>query len=302
MLDYPALAAIAAVIREGSFDRAALALGVTPSAVSQRVRTIEERLGTVLIVRGQPCAPTALGEALCAHFDRVRLLEADLAPLLDPIGAAAGEPLTLRIAVNADSLATWFPSAAAAFAGTTGALLDITLEDEEYSNDRLRSGEVQAVVTADPEPVQGCRTVLLGALRYAACASPAFVARHFDAGITAEALTDAPHLRFDRRDRLQERWVREALGTQLSAPAHWVASTQGFVDFALAGLAWGLLPVTLAAPHLAAARLVELPPAHPVDVKLYWTVTRLHATSLHALTEAVRRSAAKSLRGRESSA
>ena len=295
MLDYPALAAIAAVIREGSFDRAAVALGVTPSAVSQRVRAIEERLGTVLIVRGQPCKPTALGQALCAHFDRVQLLEADLTPLLNPVGPTATAPLTLRIAVNADSLATWFPPAAAAFAQTNGALLDLTLEDEQYSNDRLRSSEVQAVVTADPEPVQGCRTILLGALRYAACASPAFVARHFEKGVTVDTLATAPHLRFDRRDRLQERWAREALGIQLSAPAHWVASTQGFLDFALAGLAWGLQPVVLAGPHLAAGRLVELLPAHPIDVKLYWTVTRLDARSLHALTEAVRGSAAKSL-------
>jgi LysR family transcriptional regulator (chromosome initiation inhibitor) len=294
MLDYPALLAVAAVVREGSFERGADALGITPSAVSQRVRGLEERLGTVLVVRGQPCTPTDLGRTLCAHLDRVRLLEADLAPVLAPSGK--GPPLTLRVAVNADSLATWFPNAAAAFARATGMLLDLTLEDEAHTADRLRSGEVMAAVTADPEPVQGCRTILLGALRYAACASPAFVERHFGAGVSADTLAKAPSLRFDRRDFLQARWARDAHGVDLRAPCHWVPSAQGFLDLALAGLAWGLQPLPLARPHVAAGRLAELPPGLRIAVKLHWTVPRLHATSLRALTEAVRRAAVDGLR------
>ena len=298
MLDYPAVAAVAAVaavVREGSFERAADALGITPSAVSQRVRGLEERLGSVLVVRGQPCRPTDLGRRLCAHVDRVRLLEADLAPALGA-DAAAGPP-TLRVAVNADRLATWFPDAAAAFARDSGALLDLVLDDEAHTADRLRAGEVIAAVTADPEPVQGCRTVGLGALRYVACASPEFVARHFAGGVTPAALAAAPCLRFDRRDPLQARWAREAHGVELRAPTHWVPSTQAFLDLALAGLAWGLQPVALAGPHIAARRLVALPPRQPVAVALHWTVARLHAAPLRALTEAVRAAAAGSLSG-----
>lgn len=293
MLDYPALAAIAAVVREGSFERAAETLGITPSAVSQRVRGYEERIGTILIVRGQPCAATDLGRRLCAHFDRVRLLEADLAPALAPAGASA--PVTVRVAVNADSLATWFPQAAADFARRTGMLLDLILDDEAHTADRLRSGEVLAAVTADPEPVPGCRTVRLGALRYAACAAPGFFRRHFAAGVDAASLAAAPRMRFDRRDFLQLRWAREAHGLDLAAPVHWVPSTQGFLDFALAGLAWGMQPVALAQPHLAAGRLVELPPGRQVAVELHWTVARLHAPPLRALTDAVRRQAAAML-------
>ena len=291
MLDYPALAAVAAVIREGSFERAAAALGITPSAVSQRVRGLEERLGSVLVIRGQPCLPTELGRRLCAHVDRVRLLEADLAPTL---GTASGPP-TLRVAVNADSLATWFPAAAAALARDGAALLDLVLDDEGHTADRLRSGEVIAAVTADPEPVQGCRTLDLGSLRYAACASPEFVSRHFVDGVTAATLAAAPCLRFDRRDALQARWARDAVGIELAAPTHWVPSTQGFLDLAVAGLAWGLQPRALADPLIAAGRLVELVPGCTVDVRLYWTVARLHAATLRALTEAVRRAAGRDL-------
>jgi LysR family transcriptional regulator (chromosome initiation inhibitor) len=297
VLDYPALAAVAAVIREGSFDRAAEALGITPSAVSQRVRGIEERLGAVLIVRGQPCEPTDLGRTLYAHFDRVQLLEADLAPSLTTTAAEVGTRLTLKIAVNADSLATWFLPAAAAFAEASGILLDITIEDEAHTADRLRSGEVVAAVTSDGEPVQGCKTIPLGALRYLACASPAFVDRHFEEGANAGSLAAAPYLRFDRRDKLQARWAQEAHGVDLSGTTHWVPSTQGFLDFALCGLAWGLQPAVLARPHLAAGRLVELPPEQPIDVSLYWTVTRLSSKALSALTEQVRALAGTMLRG-----
>jgi LysR family transcriptional regulator (chromosome initiation inhibitor) len=297
MLDYPALAALAAVAHEGSFERAARALGITPSAVSQRVRGLEERVGSILVVRGQPCVPTDIGRQLVAHFDRVQLLEAELSPALTGAADGGEAHLTLKIAVNADSLSTWFPAAAAtAFVKDGDILFDLTLDDEARTADRLRSGEVVAAVTSDPEPVQGCRTILLGSLDYAACASPAFVARHFSEGVTAHSLARAPHTRWDRRDVLQARWAREAHGVNLAAPTHWVPSAQGSLDFALLGLAWNLQPMILARPHLAAGRLVELPPAQAVEVRLYWTAARLHAASLRAMTEAVRDAARRSLK------
>jgi LysR family transcriptional regulator (chromosome initiation inhibitor) len=295
MLDYPSLAAVGLVIREGSFERAADMLGITPSAVSQRVKGLEERLGAILIVRGQPCLPTDLGRTLSAHLDMVQLLEAELEPALTGNFGNSGSKVTLKVAVNADSLATWFPQAAAAFGRNTGILLDITLDDEAHTRDRLRASEVLAAVTSDPEPVQGCKTIALGALNYVACASPDFMSRYFSSGVTAEALLKAPCMRFDRRDRLQSRWASEAYGIDLAAPTHWVPSTQAFLDLALAGLAWGLQPIPLAQAHLAAGRLMELPPGLRVDVTLYWTAVRFHAASLRQLTNAVFVTARQSL-------
>lgn len=291
MLDYAALAAVAAVIREGSFERAATALGVTPSAISQRVRALEERLGTVLVVRGQPCTGTEMGRELCAHLDKVQLLEADLAP---SAGRAATPP-SIKIAVNSDSLATWFLPAAAEFAKVTGMTVDLLLEHETQTAERLRTGEVLAAVTADMEPVQGCKTTPLGRLRYIACANPEFIKRYFSKGVTKDALGVAPYLRFDRRDTLQGLWARKAHRADLSAPTHWVPSTQAFLDASIAGLGWGLQPLSLATAALKAGRLVELPPALPMDVKLYWTAPRLHSRSLVQLTEAVRGAAAMNL-------
>lgn len=291
MLDYPALATVAAVVREGSFERAAAVLGITPSAVSQRVRGLEERLGAILVVRGQPCEATDLGRSLCAHLDRVSLLEADLSPELAR-GEAEPSRTALKIAVNSDSLATWFPRAVSAFGIATGIPLDLTLDDEAHTADRLRSGEVLAAVTAEAGAVQGCRTMPLGALRYAACASPAFVARFFAGGVTAAALATAPCLRFDRRDALQARWASQVVGAEFDAPTYRVASTHAFLDLARAGLAWGMQPVMLAGEDIAAGRLVELVPGSRIDVMLHWTVARLPVASLRQLTEAVRSAAA----------
>jgi LysR family transcriptional regulator (chromosome initiation inhibitor) len=295
MIDYTALAAVAAVVREGSFERAAHMLGVTPSAISQRVRGFEDRLGAILIVRGQPCTATERGRELVAHFDRVHLLEADLSPLPGADSRQDRAPATLKVAVNADSLATWFPEAVAAFARETGMLIELTIDDETHTAERLKSGEVLAAVTSDPEPVPGCKTILLGALRYAACASPDYLAEHFTGRLPAKALETAPYMRFNRLDKLQARWARDAHDVALNAPTHWIPSAQGFLDLARSGLAWGLQPVSLAQPHLDAGRLVELPPMTRLDVKLYWTVTRLHAKSLVGLTDAVRRVARDSL-------
>jgi len=296
MLDYGSLEAIAAVVREGSFDKAAAVLGVTPSAVSQRVRGLEERLGAVLLTRGQPCRPTTVGAKLCAHLEQVRLLESEVVADLPKLADQPAGPALLRIAVNADSVSTWFPAAAARFAAETGAMLDLVLEDEAHTADRLRTGEVLAAVTADPAPAPGCRTYPLGAIDYVAAASPDFMARWFAEGVDAASLARAPMLRFDRRDELQAQWARQVLGgVRISPPVHWTPATHGMLDMALAGLGWAMTPRALAEPHLAAGRLVELPPRRRLAVALYWQRTRLAVRLLDRLTAAVRTTAEESL-------
>ena len=291
------MSALAAVVREGSFDKAAIWLGVTPSAVSQRIKGLEERVGAILVTRGIPCAATETGARLCAHVEQVRLLESEVTrdlPTLPGTGIGSGAgPSTLRVAVNADSMATWFPLAATLFAEHTGAMLDLVLEDEAHTNERLKSGEVLAAVTSDGHPVNGCRCHPLGAIDYMAVASPSYMARHFPDGVQARALEIAPILRFDRRDALQARWAREVWGVeQFTPPTHWVPSTPGMLDLTLSGLGWSMTPVQLARPQVESGRLVELSPASLLCVPLYWQRTRLEADLLQKLTRAVRTTAA----------
>jgi DNA-binding transcriptional LysR family regulator len=194
MLDYAALNALAAVVREGSFERAARALHVTPSAVSQRIRQLEERTGGALLVRGQPCVATEAGLQLCRHVERVGMLEHELRealPALGMGGGEAGERVTVRVAVNADSLATWFIDAAASFAAQApAALLDLTVDDQDHTAERLRSGAVLAAVTALAQPVAGCNSEALGTMHYVAAASPGFVRAHFAKGVGARTLAE----------------------------------------------------------------------------------------------------------------
>ncbi len=296
MLDYLSLAAVAAVAREGSFEKAALGLGVTPSAVSQRIKGLEDRLGAILLVRGSPCHPTAIGARLCAHVEQVRLLESEVIDTLPGLTTRAAGPALLRVAVNADSLSTWFPKAAATFADETGGLLDLVLDDEAHTAERLRTGEVLAAVTADPSPVVGCKIHPIGQIEYVAVAAAGFAARHFPGGVEGQSLQQAPMLRFDRRDDLQFRWAREAWGTTITPPTHWTPSTQGMLDMTLAGLGWSMAPVMLAAPLIAEGRLIELSPTKRIGVTLYWQRTKLAAQLLDRLTQAVRAVAVAALK------
>ncbi len=279
MIDYPAARAVAMIVETGSFEGAARALNVTPSAISQRVKQLEERLGAVLIVRGVPCAATEKGAWLCRHMEHVGMLEKGLMEhlpgLADP--AAPAEPVTLNVATNADSLGTWFLSAAAAFTDATGFLLNVAVDDEDHTADWLRRGRVLAAVTSLERPVQGCHVTALGKLRYQATASPGFVERHFPNGLTPEAIARAPGLTFNQKDRLQREWTRRTLGRDVGFPTHWLPSTQGFVDASLAGMGWALNPVQLVREHLASGRLVELAPGATLDVSLFWQVNRLVA-------------------------
>ena len=289
MLDYPSLAAVAAVVREGSFDRAARALNVTASAVSQRVKLLEERLGSVLIVRGQPCTATDAGRLLCRHVERVGMLEQDLQltlPKLAPDIDRAGR-VTLRVAVNADSLGTWFIGAVADFVRREPALMDVALDDEAHTAEWLRTSEVLAAVTAGTRVVQGCNRIALGRLRYVAVASPAFVRRHFANGVSAAALASAPRLTFNRKDRLQAQWIRAVCRRPVDTPTHWLPSTQAFVDASSAGVGWGMNPLPLVEAQLRTGNLVELVPGRDLAVALYWQHTRLPVPMLDRLTTAV---------------
>jgi LysR family transcriptional regulator (chromosome initiation inhibitor) len=289
MLDYASLAAVAAVVREGSFERAARALNVTPSAVSQRIKQLEERLGSVLIIRGQPCKATDVGRRLCSHVEQVGLLEQELRGAL-PRLASPGvrhDRVTLRVAVNADSLDSWFIDAVSQFVAQADVLMDVALDDQEHTVEWLRSGEVLAAVTAHAQPVQGCNSIALGRLSYLAVASPEFVKRYFPNGVTAAAFAKAPSLRFNRKDQLQAQWARRVCRREVEIPTHWFPATQAFTSGTLAGIGWGMNPEALVREHLKSGALVELVPGRPLAVPLYWQHTRLQVPVLERLTQAV---------------
>jgi len=297
MLDYSALRAASTVAQTGSFEKAARILNVTPSAVSQRVKQLEERLGVVLIARGAPCTATDKGEWVCRHMENVGMLEDELLQHL-PALVDQAEPrqrTTLHIATNADSLGTWFVAAASNFAKSSQYLLNIAVDDQDHTAEWLGRGRVTAAVTSLEKPIQGCRRVALGALRYHATASPDFVARHFARGVSREAIASAPALTFNQKDRLQSRWIRRTFGDDIACPTHWLPSTQSFVDACLCGMGWGMNPIQLVREHMETGRLVELIPDTPLDIPLYWQINRLVADRLAELTREVATVARRSL-------
>lgn len=289
MLDYPALHAVATVVQTGSFEKAAAALNVTPSAVSQRVKQLEERLGVVLIIRGNPCTATEKGAWLCRHMENVGMLEGELMEHLPSLADPdmPREQVTLHIATSADSLGTWFLPAISNFSKRSRYLLNVAIDDEEHTAEWLQRGRVLAAVTSLEKPISGCRRTSLGALRYHATASPEFMEKYFADGVTTEALGRAPALTFNQKDRLQSRWIRQAFGQDLAFPTHWLPSTQSFLDASLSGMGWCMNPALLAGEHLASGRLVELIPDTPLDVPLFWQINRLAADRLVDLTREV---------------
>ena len=296
MLDYAALSALAAVVREGSFERAAQVLFVTPSAVSQRIRSLEERVGCALVVRGQPCRATDTGRRLCQHVDRVRLLEHELQGALPALAPEGLTRVALPIAVNADSLATWFAPAVAAFAANAPVLVELSVDDQDHTATWLRSGAVLAAVTGTARAPAGFNSRPLGGMRYLAAASPAYIARHFAGGVGVSSLARAPSLVFDAKDDLQARWVRRLCHRDVELPRHAVPSAHAFVTAALAGMGWGLHPQVLIASHMAKGSLVELVPDTALDVPLYWQHARAASLLIDGLSREVVAAAARALR------
>lgn len=281
MFEHPQLDALSAVIRLGSFDAAAAYLSVTPSAVSQRIKQLEDRIGMILVQRGQPCIATPVAKQLLTYNDQRHLLERALAV---DLGLSTDPAAPVRIAVNADSLATWLLPA---LGQVSGFLFDLIIDDQDHSERWLKSGEVAAAITSRISPLQGCDCYQLGALQYVATASPDFITQYFSDGLTTKNFINAPALTFDPKDRLQRDWVASVVGETVNIPTHYIASAHGFLDATLLGLGWGMNPELLIDSHIKEGRLHPLAPDFPLKTPLTWQVSRLTATALKPVTEAI---------------
>ncbi|MEV7726447.1 LysR family transcriptional regulator ArgP [Streptomyces sp. NPDC087917] len=286
-----------AVVDEGTFDAAAAALHVTPSAVSQRVKALEQRTGRVLLMRAKPVRPTESGEVLVRFGRQLARLERDARAELgmDTAEGAAG-PVRLPIAVNADSLATWFLPALTRAPQEPQVCFELYREDEGHTTALLREGRVMAAVTSSPVPVAGCTVRALGLARYLPVANPAFAARYL-AGAPDRFLREAPVITFDRRDDLQDAYVRALAGPGAAAsPArHRMPTSEGFRDAVAAGLGWGLVPEAQAEPLLRAGAVVPVGAGRPLDVRLYWQQWKLDSPALARVAGAVAEAAREAL-------
>lgn len=286
--DYDSLVALAAVVREGSFDAAARSLDVSQSAVSQRIKQLEDRIGSVLIVRGRPCVPTEAGLQLCQHVEQVSLLQHELSERMNAmIDRKDANAAQIRIAVNNDSLATWFPNVIKRAAQDLNVRFEVIPDDQEHTEQSLRSGNALAVVTAIEKPVQGCRRVSLGSMEYMAVASVEFFNIHFAKGVTIDAIKKAPCLAFDRKDTIQEQWMTLSFGEIVRPLTHMVPSYEGYVACCLNGTAWGLVPSVAGSPHVESGELVELPPKKRIRISLHWQSSTQSSEILRRLGEVV---------------
>ncbi|WP_406026454.1 LysR family transcriptional regulator ArgP [Nocardioides sp. NBC_00850] len=292
-LDPTQLETLVVIAEEGTFDAAARRLHITPSAVSQRIRALERAAGQVLVRRTTPCTPTEAGEPLIRHGRQLRLLLDEAAATLSSGDSSDDTVVDLSVVVNADTLATWFRPVLDEVATWDRTALRITVEDQGYSADALRRGEVLAAVTSEPKPVQGCTVEPLGRLRYTPGAAPALIERHRKGrGIDWGAI---PMIVFNEKDHLQDE-VLAAHGATRPPVVHRVPSSHDFHEAIRRGLGWGMLLDAQAEADLESGATVPLPGAKPIDIQLFWQRWRLDSIALDDLSEAVRRAARDQLR------
>ncbi|MBT9607376.1 LysR family transcriptional regulator ArgP [Microbacterium sp.] len=274
---------LAAVVDEGTLDAAARRLHITPSAVSQRLRALEDQLGRVVIVRSKPVRTTPAGDAVVRLARQLALLEHDA---LTAIGAEGGAVASVPLAVNADSLATWFLPPLARVAARRPVVFDLHRDDQDFTAGLLETGAVMAAVTSRDVPVAGCRVRGLGILRYEAVAAAGFAERWFADGVDAAALSAAPVVDFDRRDDLQSRWLSSQGIPTSEPPRHRVPASQDFATAIELGLGWGLLPGFHFTEGVRTGALVRLG-GDPVDVPLFWQQWNLTSPLLDEVAEEV---------------
>ena len=287
MLDYKLLAALSAVLQHGGFEAAARALHLTQSAVSQRIRALEDQLGRPVLSRGSPPQATAAGARLLQHAQQVAALEADLANSLDAAENGDGY-VELRVALNNDSLYYWFLDAAAPLLAERRVTLALAVDDEGQTDKLLKAGKVFAAISSRPQAPHGCKTEDLGILRYVCVATPAFRKRFFQKGVTPRALQKAPYIIFDANDNMHAEFLSSCFGLDdCEAPRFSLPAPGAFLKIALQGVAYGFIAEIEAAPHIKAGRLVALTPRKSIDRRLYWHSWYLQPEAHAALGRAV---------------
>ncbi|MGD8195061.1 LysR family transcriptional regulator ArgP [Herbiconiux sp. P18] len=287
ILDPAHLQALRAAVDEGTFDAAARALSVTPSAVSQRIKALETDVGRVLLKRSRPVRPTESGRSVLRLARQLEALSADVAGELGAEGL-----VRMPLAVNADSLATWLLPALAPLAGELA--FEFLREDEGHTTELLRDGAVMAAVTAEAVPVQGCSSTLLGAMRYRPLASESFARTWFPGpgSDRSEGFATAPVVVFDRRDELQHRFLRSLPGGErFDPPRQYVPASGEFVEAVRSGYGWGMVPDLQRTPDL-----VELAPGEGIDVPLFWQQWQLRTSALDRVAAAIGAAASTALR------
>jgi LysR family transcriptional regulator, chromosome initiation inhibitor len=285
-LDQGQLDALSAAVAEGTFEAAARYLHITPSAVSQRIKALETAVGRVLLTRTKPVHPTQSGQTLLRVARQVQAITADAAREL---GTGPGQTEVITVAVNADSLATWFLPALA----TVGpeCAFDLHRSDQDQTAELLRDGTVMAAVTTQADPVPGCSVQRLGRMRYHPRAAASFAATWFPDGPATKALARAPLVCADRQDQLQDIYLRRRSRRPLHPPRHYVPGSPDYTQAIRLGLGWGMLSDLQAPP----GELTDLDPGHHIDVTLYWQRWRLRTNALDRLTQAVQQAAAGKL-------
>jgi len=274
--------AFLAVVDTGSFEQAAVRLHLTPSAISQRVRALETQLGHPLVVRTRPCRATQVGQRLLQHLRRAQVLEDDF---VSELAGSQAAPLSVALAVNADSLATWLLPVLADFLVREQVLAELIVDDQDHTYALLEAGLALACVSTASQPMRGCAAEPLGAMRYRLVAAPAFVERWFARGFTRAAARRAPVMVYDRKDQLQADILLRELGLPADAyPCHYVPGSEPFLLAIRLGLGYGMVPELQLGDALQRGELVDLVPHGPVDVALYWHRWKVQSPRLERLS------------------
>lgn len=297
--DPDALECLAAIVEEGGFERAAVRLSITQSAVSQRLRSLEVQVGTVLIVRSRPLKATVAGRLLLKHAMQTRLLRADLErdlkDMAPGVAGMAGEDERISIAINADSIATWALPALNPIA-RQGLGLEIITDDQDFTFEWLREGRVLGCVTTLPAALRSCKVEPLGAMQYVAVAQPEFATQHCPQGLTPHNFNRLPFIAFNRKDDLQGEFVARVCGLKHVALSQmYVPSSEGQVRAVLAGWGISVLPELKVREHLRSGELVELMPGRSLPVALYWHCWNLESALLDTLTQTLKAAATSAL-------
>ncbi|WP_151193033.1 ArgP/LysG family DNA-binding transcriptional regulator [Cysteiniphilum sp. JM-1] len=272
-MDYKGLTALSSVIELQSFEKAANKLNISQSAVSQRIALLEKHYGVPLMLRYLPYQPTALGEKLLNHWTKVKWLESALTQEIETHRQA----LKLSIAINYDSLDTWFSEVLIKVAKAyPNVRWQMIADDQELTANYIKEGKALACVSNKTVNYPFCQSVLLGSMDYLLVASVDFYQRYFaehQVGSRSwlHALKSAPFLTFNQKDDLNIEVIEKFYHFEPDVNnMHIAPSVKSFKSLCLEALGYALIPKADIVTELTEGKLVVLDTQSVWRMPLYW--------------------------------
>lgn len=250
----PQLEAFLAVVKHKTVHGAAASVYLTQTAVTQRIRALEAKLGTTLFIRTRRgMMLTQEGEALLRYCHGVQEIEGQALAQIQGTGTDS----EIRVCITGPTSimrARVIPQCFAVMKQFPNLLIHFAINDMEDRVQSLRAGESQLAIIRQEDVTAEMESKTLKPERYVLVCTRAWQQRKLSDIIRNERIID-----YDPNDQVTFNYLKHfKLFSHARHDRHFVNRTDALATMLAAGLGYGVLGIEFSKPYIENRELIVL--------------------------------------------